>query len=116
MAREEVNARVLNDIQEVVWDLSVHSIFLTSMSTVNPPVYRKEGEKRERQRKRNGDLYLNLEKGKKKKGIPKKFFKVDNKIKVLMVVNLYYPVKHVIFLHNSRLVVQSSPSKIVYFP
>ena len=48
MAREEVNARVLNDIQEVVWDLSVHSIFLTSMSTVNPPVYRKEGEKRER--------------------------------------------------------------------
>ena len=76
MAREEVNARVLNDIQEVVWDLSVHSIFLTSMSTVNPPVYRKEGEKRERQRKRNGDLYLNL---KKYIYISKNFVKVEKK-------------------------------------
>ena len=43
------------------------------------------------------------------------FFKVDNKIKVLMVVNLYYPIKHVIFLHNSRLVVQSSPPKLFIF-
>ena len=79
MAREEVNARVLNDIYEVVQDpfaLTFGFTYLTSILAVNPPVCRKEGEKRERQRKRNGDLYLNL---KKYIYISKNFVKVEKK-------------------------------------